>query len=65
MQKAKLPSIVHHRARNAGVVFLRGTDGKRRMVYLGVHGSEEPASVTTTASMHTGTRCIVRATRPA
>lgn len=41
MQKPKFPSIVHHRARNADVVFLRGADGKRRMVYLGVHGSEE------------------------
>lgn len=41
MQKPKFPSIVHHRSRNADVVFLRGADGKRRMVYLGIHGSEE------------------------
>jgi integrase len=41
VQPTKSPSIVHHKARNADVVFLRGADGKRRMVYLGVHGSEE------------------------
>ena len=41
MQKSKFPSIVHHKARNADVVFLRGPDGKRRQIYLGRHGSEE------------------------
>lgn len=36
------PKIVHHRPRNADVVFLRDpATKKRRMVYLGVHGSEE------------------------
>ena len=33
--KSKVPSIVHHKARNADVVFLRDVDGKRRQIYLG------------------------------
>jgi hypothetical protein len=41
VQQPKFPSIVHHRARNADVVFLRGPDGVRRQVYLGPHGSQE------------------------
>ena len=41
MQQPKFPSIVHHKARNADVVFLRGPDGVRRQVYLGPHGSPE------------------------
>ena len=32
MQQPKLPSIVHRKARNADVVFLRGPDGVRRQV---------------------------------
>jgi ribosomal protein L2 len=39
--KSKVPSIVHHKARNADVVFLRCADGKRRQIYLGPHGSEQ------------------------
>ena len=39
--KSKVPSIVHHKVRNADVVFLRGADGKRRQVYLGPHGSDQ------------------------
>jgi hypothetical protein len=31
--KSKDPSIVHHKARNADVVVLRGADGKRRMTH--------------------------------
>jgi len=41
VQRPKSPAIVHQKSRNADVVFLRGADGKRRMVYLGVHGSED------------------------
>jgi integrase len=41
VQQPKLPSIVHHKARNADVVFLRGPDGVRRQIYLGTHGSQE------------------------
>ena len=41
MRNPKSPSIVHHKARNADVVFLRGPDGKRRQIYLGRHGSPE------------------------
>jgi integrase len=39
--KSKIPSIVHHKARNADVVFLRDAVGKRRQIYLGPHGSEQ------------------------
>ena len=39
MQQPRFPSIVHHKARGADVVFLRGPDGKRRQIYLGAHGS--------------------------
>ncbi len=41
MQQPKFPSIVHHKARGADVIFLRGPDGKRRQIYLGTHGSPE------------------------
>jgi integrase len=41
VQRAKSPAIVHQKSRNADVVFLRGADGRRRMIYLGVHGSED------------------------
>lgn len=41
MQQPKFPSIVHHKARGADVVFLRGPDGKRRQIYLCRHGSPE------------------------
>ena len=41
MKQPRFPSIVHHKARGADVVFLRGADGKRRQIYLGTHGSAE------------------------
>lgn len=41
MHQPKFPSIVHHKARGADVVFVRGPDGKRRQIYLGPHGSPE------------------------
>ncbi len=41
MKQPRFPSIVHHKARGAGVVFLRGANGKRRQIYLGTHGSAD------------------------
>lgn len=42
-KKRRVPSPVHHKASDKDVVFLRGPDGKRRMVYLGDHDSLEAA----------------------
>lgn len=42
-QEFRFPSAVHHKSRNQDVLFLRDESGKRRMVYLGKHGSPEVA----------------------
>ena len=40
-KKLRVPSVVHHKASGMDVVFLRGPDGRRQMVYLGDHHSAE------------------------
>lgn len=42
-KKLHVPAPVHHRPSGQDVVFLRDTEGRRRMVYLGAHGSTEAA----------------------
>lgn len=37
----KVPTVFHHKGTGQDAVCLRGPDGKRRMVYLGSHGSAE------------------------
>ena len=39
----RFPAPVHHKASEQDVLFLRDESGKRRMVYLGKHGSPEAA----------------------
>lgn len=39
----RVPAPVHHRPSGRDVVFVRDAEGKRRMVYLGEHGSTEAA----------------------
>lgn len=39
--KSRFPSPIHHKSRNQDVLFLRDPSGKRRMVYLGKHGTPE------------------------
>ena len=38
-----VPAPVHHRPSGQDVIFLRDAEGRRRMVYLGEHGSSEAA----------------------
>ncbi len=40
-RRGKDPAMVHHKARNAAVVNVRGPDGKRRQIYLGRWDSEQ------------------------
>jgi len=42
-KKLRVPAVVHHKASGQDVVFLRDEHGKRRMVYLGEHGSTAAA----------------------
>ena len=42
-KKLRIPAPVHHKASGQDVVFLRDDAGKRRMVYLGEHGSTAAA----------------------
>lgn len=42
-KKLRIPAPVHHKASGQDVLFLRDDDGKRRMVYLGKHGSAAAA----------------------
>jgi hypothetical protein len=42
-KKPRIPAVVHHRATDRDVVFLRDAGGRRRTVYLGPHGSPEAA----------------------
>ena len=42
-KKLRVPAVVHHKASGQDVVFLRDEHGKRRMVYLGEHGSTTAA----------------------
>jgi integrase len=42
-KKSPFPAPVHHKPRDQDVLFLRDASGKRRMVYLGKHGSPEAA----------------------
>ncbi|MEY4829580.1 MAG: hypothetical protein RLZZ562_1376 [Planctomycetota bacterium] len=39
----RIPAPVHHRPSGQDVIFLRDAEGRRRMVYLGEHGSSEAA----------------------
>jgi hypothetical protein len=38
-----VPAPVHHRPSGQDVVFVRDAEGRRRMLYLGAHGSTEAA----------------------
>lgn len=42
-KKLRVPAPVHHRPSGQDVVFVRDAEGKRRMIYLGEHGSTEAA----------------------
>lgn len=42
-KKLRIPAPVHHKASGQDALFLRDDDGKRRMVYLGKHGSTAAA----------------------
>ena len=42
-EKLRVPAPVHHKPSGQDVLFVRDADGKRRMVYLGPHGSAQAA----------------------
>lgn len=42
-KQLRVPAPIHHRPSGRDVVFVRDAEGKRRMVYLGEHGSTEAA----------------------
>ncbi|MBK8099847.1 MAG: tyrosine-type recombinase/integrase [Planctomycetes bacterium] len=42
-KKLRVPAPVHHRPSGQDVVFLRDAEGRRRMIYLGEHGSTQAA----------------------
>ncbi|MGE3171796.1 MAG: tyrosine-type recombinase/integrase [Planctomycetota bacterium] len=42
-KKLRVPAPVHHRPSGQDVVFLRDAEGRRRMIYLGEHGSTDAA----------------------
>jgi integrase len=42
-KKLRVPALVYHQPSGQDVVFLRDAEGRRRMVYLGEHGSTDAA----------------------
>lgn len=61
-----IPAAIHHRPSGQDVVFLRDSEGRRRMVYLGVHGSPGAARryLEVLGNHLEGKLPVVAATRP-
>jgi integrase len=65
-KKLRIPAPVHHKASGQDVLFLRDDDSKRRMVYLGKHGSAAAARrYREVLADHLAGKPIVTSSRPA